>query len=580
MEYVNLGRSGLKVSKIILGGMGFGAPEWQGWVLDEEKSLPLLEHAYKSGINTWDTADAYSHGRSEEIFGAALKKYNIPRHRVVLMTKCFLGVDDEGKQPPMHSAATNDGQVWVNRVGLSRKHIFDAVDASISRLGTHIDVLQIHRLDRQTPREEIMRALNDVVNSGKVRYIGASSMAAWEFQALQNIAIKNNWHQFISMQSYYSLIGREEEREMIPYCKDAGIGLIPWSPLARGVLARPVGNNTSREGHDIALTLLVRNRESDSDRAIITRVEELSKKKGVSMAQIATAWAIQQGVNPILGLNSIERINEAVNSIKVKLTAEEMKYLEEPYVPKGLSVIERNIRDENPQIIHLQDRDHSADNSTIKGIEVNIGEYEDVSVVVYNARPNKEEYTLENGGFALVQHYSKIADFQSREQLDKVYSTEIADLVRSLTGADDVVIYSPPVLRQTETQIGSTHQPRAADVHTDYSPAYAEYAAREHRPMDMAYSRYAFVNVWRALSPPPQDWPLAVVDARSVSLDEGVPYPMIIVDKIPEKLPIIPQPPYTIEGANFCYNSEHKWYYFKDMKIDEVLVFKLIGNLG
>lgn len=166
-------------------------------------------------------------------------------------------------------------------------------------------------------------------------------MAAWEFQALQNIAIKNGWHQFISMQSHYSLISREEEREMIPYCKDAGIGLIPWSPIARGVLARPFGQTTSRESHDIALTLLVRKRETESDKAIIDRVEELSKKKGFSMAQIATAWALHRGVNPILGLNSTGRIDEAVDSVKVTLTEEELSYLEEPYVPKPLSVIER-----------------------------------------------------------------------------------------------------------------------------------------------------------------------------------------------------------------------------------------------
>ncbi|KAH8811008.1 hypothetical protein F5884DRAFT_672269 [Xylogone sp. PMI_703] len=213
-----------------------------------------------------------------------------------------------------------------------------------------------------------------------------------------------------------------------------------------------------------------------------------------------------------------------------------------------------------------------------KGIEVNIGEYEDVPVAVHNARPSKEEYTLDNGGFTLVEHDSEVTDFHSRQQLDDIYTSEIADLVKGLTGADDVVIYSPPVLRQTEAEIGSTHQPRAADVHTDYSPAYGEAAARERKREGMEYSRCALVNVWRALSPPPQDWPLAVIDARSVTGDEGVPYPMIIVDKIPETLPIVPQPPYTIEGANFCYSPGHKWCYFKDMNINEVLVFKLYDS--
>ncbi|KAJ5190725.1 Aldo/keto reductase [Penicillium cinerascens] len=342
MEYTRLGNSGLKISKIILGAMSYGSKQWQEWVLDEEESLPLIEHAYKQGINTWDTADVYSHGRSEEIVGKALKKYNIPRNRVVILTKCFFGVDDEGKFPPISASAKNDNE-FVNRVGLSRKHIFDAVDASVERLGTYIDVLQIHRLDRETPREEIMKALNDVIDSGKVRYIGASSMAAWEFQSLQNIAARNGWHQFISMQNYHNLLAREEEHEMIPYCLDTGVGIIPWSPMARGVLARPWNSrSTTREGSDGALKVLVRGRETESDKAIVGRVEELAGKKGVSMAQIAIAWSLSHPNEcPILGLNSTKRIDEAVASLKVKLSPEEIQYLEEPYVPKAVSAMER-----------------------------------------------------------------------------------------------------------------------------------------------------------------------------------------------------------------------------------------------
>lgn len=194
--------------------MSYGSSEWQPWVLNEADSLPLLEHAYKSGINTWDTADIYSHGESERIVGKALKQFKIPRNKVVILSKCYFGVDESNLGRPIAESMTNDGEL-VNQVGLSRKHIFDAVERSVERLGTYIDVLQIHRLDRSTPREEIMKALNDVIEKGWVRYIGASSMAAWEFQTLQNIAEKHGWHKFVSMQNYYNLIYREEEREMV-----------------------------------------------------------------------------------------------------------------------------------------------------------------------------------------------------------------------------------------------------------------------------------------------------------------------------------------------------------------------------
>lgn len=343
MEYVRLGNSGLKISRVILGCMSYGSKKWQDWVLNEEEALPLIEHAYKMGINTWDTSDIYSHGVSEEIIGKALQKYSIPRNRVVILTKCYFGVDESGAQPPIAACNRNDGRDMVNRVGLSRKHILDAVDASVRRLGTYIDVLQIHRLDRETPREEIMRALNDVVESGKVRYIGASSMAAWEFQTLQTIAARHGWHRFISMQNYHNLIAREEEREMIPYCLDSGVGLIPWSPLARGALTRPWGSrSTTREATDGALKMLVRSRETEADKAIVERVELVAKRKGVSMAQVAIAWSLShEGMSPILGLGSRERIDEAVAAVKVRLSQEEIAFLEEPYVPKAVSPIER-----------------------------------------------------------------------------------------------------------------------------------------------------------------------------------------------------------------------------------------------
>ena len=315
--------------------MSYGTPEWQPWVLNEEESLPLFERAYQAGINTWDTADVYSMGKSEELVGKALKKYNIPRSRVVILSKCYFGVSDDGSFPMISAMSTNDGPM-VNRVGLSRKHIFDAVEASVQRLGTYIDVLQIHRLDRETPKEEIMKALNDVIEKGWVRYIGASSMAAWEFQQLQNVADKHGWHKFISMQNYYNLLYREEEREMIPYCQATGVGLVPWSPIARGVLTRPwTERSTKREESDAMLKNLIRSKESDVDKTIVDRVQEVSQKKGVSMAQVAIAWCLsKKNVNPIVGLSKPERIDEAVAALQVQLTEDEVRYLEEPYRPK------------------------------------------------------------------------------------------------------------------------------------------------------------------------------------------------------------------------------------------------------
>lgn len=315
--------------------MSYGTPEWQDWVLNEEESLPLLEYAYQKGINTWDTADVYSMGKSEELVGKALKKYNITRNRVVILSKCYFGVSDDGSLPPIAQMTSNVGPM-VNRVGLSRKHILDAVEASVERLGTYIDVLQIHRLDRETPKEEIMRALNDVIEKGWVRYIGASSMAAWEFQQLQNIADKHGWHKFISMQNYYNLLYREEEREMIPYCQATGVGLVPWSPVARGVLTRAWSErSTTREQSDAMLKNMIRSRESEVDKQIVNRVEEVAAKKGVPMAQVAIAWSLsKQGVYPIMGLSKKERIDQAVDAVKVKFSDEEIAYLEAPYQPK------------------------------------------------------------------------------------------------------------------------------------------------------------------------------------------------------------------------------------------------------
>lgn len=314
--------------------MSYGTPEWQEWVLNEEESLPLLEHAYRVGIRTWDTADVYSHGQSEEIIAKAIKKYKLPRENLTILSKCYFGVTPDTPGNTISDCSTNAGNL-VNQVGLSRKHILDAVDKSVARLGTYIDVLQIHRLDREIPREEIMRALNDVIESGKVRYIGASSMAAWEFQELQNIADRHGWHRFISMQGYYNLLYREEENEMIPYCVHSGVGLIPWSPLARGTLARPwTARNTLREKTDKHVQILIRSHDDKVDEEIVGRLEKVAGKLGKSMAQVAVAWCLGKNIYPIVGLNKKERMEEMVEATKIKLSEEDDRYLEDPYQPK------------------------------------------------------------------------------------------------------------------------------------------------------------------------------------------------------------------------------------------------------
>ncbi|KAJ5619123.1 hypothetical protein N7510_003107 [Penicillium lagena] len=337
MEYAKVGDSGLYVSKIILGTASFGSSRWQDWVLNEEDALPLLKHAFDVGINTWDTADVYSNGRSEEIIGKALKVYDIPREKVVIFTKIFYALDPDG-QSPIASLMDKKQPGLVNRVGLSRKHILSAVSESVRRLGTYIDVLQIHRFDKDVNPTEVMKALNEVVESGQVRYLGASSMATWEFQKLQYIAEKNGWHKFISMQNYYNLLYREEEREMIPFCRDSGIGLLPWSPLARGVLARSwMEKSTFREQTDKLLQSLVRQNENEADMEVIQRVTEIAETRGCKMATVALAWCLQQGMYPITGLGSVARIDEALCSISFKLSPSEAKYIEEPYRPKDVT---------------------------------------------------------------------------------------------------------------------------------------------------------------------------------------------------------------------------------------------------
>jgi len=291
----------------------------------------MLKAAWDLGINTIDTANVYSNGISEEIIGEFIEKNKIPRHEIVILTKCNGLVADSPDIRAFMRPELKEVAKYQNQYGLSRASIFNAVDASLKRLKTsYIDLLQIHRFDPEVPAEEIMKALHDLIQSGKVRYIGASSMRTWQFSHLNHVAEKNGWTKFVSMQNEHSLLYREEERDMNPYCDFEGIGLIPWAPIAGGALARPVNAQASTvrgEG-------MVKNGGlSDSDKEIVNRVEEVAKKKGWTMAQVATVWSISKVSSPIIGFSSIERLKEALVSDK-KLTDEERKYLEEPYVPK------------------------------------------------------------------------------------------------------------------------------------------------------------------------------------------------------------------------------------------------------
>ncbi|KAL7409784.1 aryl-alcohol dehydrogenase [Mrakia frigida] len=330
MEYVRLGNSGLKVSKIILGTMSYGTPEWQGWVLDEEASLPHFKIAYDAGITTWDTANLYSFGESERVVGKAIKKYNIPRESLVILTKVYFAVE----KPLGQSGGL------PNQHGLSRKHIFASVDASLDRLGLdYIDLLQCHRFDYDTPIEETMQALHDVVKSGKVRYIGMSSCFAYQFHIMQNYAINNQLTPFISMQNFHNAIYREEEREMFPTAKHFGVGIIPWSPIARGALARGIGSEeTVRAQTDNGYKSRGLDRPDASTIEITNRVEAIAKKRGISMAQVAVAWSLAQpGVTaPIIGSTSIKHLEDLIGAVKVKLTEEEIQEISEPYTHRPI----------------------------------------------------------------------------------------------------------------------------------------------------------------------------------------------------------------------------------------------------
>nr|WP_317999488.1 aldo/keto reductase [uncultured Faecalibacillus sp.] len=316
MEYTRLGNSGLEVSKLCLGCMGFGdASKWSrgSWILNEEESMKIIKRALELGINFFDTADMYSLGESERILGKAIKKY-ANRDDVVIATKIFYPLRD-GK----------------NNKGLSRKYIFEAVEASLKRLDMdYIDLLVIHRFDYDTPLEETMEALHDLIKMGKIRYIGASAMYAWQFQKANYIAEKNGWTKFISMQNHYNLLYREDERELIPYCIDSGIQLTPYSPLASGRLSRSSHEQSKRFEEDKVTQDKYINTLKEDNR-IIDRVGKIADRKGITRVQVALAWLLSHNyvASPLIGATKISHLEGAISALDVKLTQEEINYLEE-----------------------------------------------------------------------------------------------------------------------------------------------------------------------------------------------------------------------------------------------------------
>jgi 1-deoxyxylulose-5-phosphate synthase len=319
MEYVKLGNTGLDVSRLCLGCMSFGVAErWvHQWVLDEEKSRPIIKKALDLGINFFDTANVYSMGTSEEILGRALKDYG-NRDEIVLATKVH------GR---MHEGP--------NGAGLSRKSIMSEMDKSLKRLGTdYVDLYIIHRWDYNTPIEETMEALHDIVKAGKARYIGASAMYAWQFQKALHVAEKNGWTKFVSMQNHLNLIYREEEREMLPLCKVEKIGVTPYSPLASGRLTRNWSETTHRSETD-QVQKSKYDATADADRLVVERVASIAEKHGVPRTHIALAWLLQkeQVTAPIIGATKLSHLEDTVGALSVKITAEEVAFLEEPYVP-------------------------------------------------------------------------------------------------------------------------------------------------------------------------------------------------------------------------------------------------------
>jgi aryl-alcohol dehydrogenase (NADP+) len=320
MDYVNLGKTGLKVSRLCLGCMSFGSSKWRPWVLENDDARPFVQKALEGGVNFFDTADIYSLGESETVVGQALKDF-AKRHEVVIATK-------------VHGPMGQD----VNNRGLSRKHIMDSIDRSLTRLRTdYVDLYQIHRFDYETPIEETLEALNDVVRAGKARYIGASSMYAWQFAKMLSTSEKHGWARFVSMQPQYNLVYREEEREMLPLCRAEGVGVIPWSPLARGFLAggraEPGQGDTERARTDeFSPRLYYR----EPDFKVVEALDGVAKARGVSNMQVALAWVLKNPAvtSPIIGTSKPHHLDDALGAFSIQLTDDEIKTLEGPYQPK------------------------------------------------------------------------------------------------------------------------------------------------------------------------------------------------------------------------------------------------------
>jgi 1-deoxyxylulose-5-phosphate synthase len=317
MQYINLGSSGAKVSRICLGTMNFGSKRWRSWMLEDDEARPLIKRALDLGINYFDTANFYSLGASEELLGRAIKGIGSPRDRLVVATKVFYPMSDD-----------------PNHRGLSRKHIMQAIDDSLRRLGMdYVDLYQIHRFDPTTPMAETLEAMTDVIKAGKARYVGASSMFAWQFAQYLALAEHRGLARFVTIQSHYNLLYREEEREMIPLCRAEGVGVLPWSPLARGLLTGK-GHAQTQRAKDDAYARELYYRDFGDD-AVIDRLSEVASKRGLSNAKVALAWLLRQPTvtAPLIGVDRVEQLEEAVQALDVKLSDDEIKALEQPYRP-------------------------------------------------------------------------------------------------------------------------------------------------------------------------------------------------------------------------------------------------------